>query len=68
VDLKVFHAGTTEKDGDILTAGGRVLCVSALGDSVKDAQEKAYAGVANINWDGMFYRKDIGHKAIKREI
>ncbi len=66
-DLKVFHAGTSEKDGDILTAGGRVLCVSALGDSVKDAQQKAYEGVGKINWDGMFYRKDIGHRAIERE-
>ncbi len=66
-DLKVFHAGTSEKEGDILTAGGRVLCVSALGDSVKDAQEKAYAGVEKINWNGMFYRRDIGHKAITRE-
>ncbi len=66
-DLKVFHAGTSEKDGEILTAGGRVLCVSALGDSVKDAQQKAYEGVGKINWDGMFYRKDIGHRAIERE-
>ncbi len=66
-DIKVFHAGTAEKEGDILTAGGRVLCVSALGDSVKEAQDNAYAGVKNINWDGMFYRKDIGHKAINRE-
>ena len=67
-DLKVFHAGTSEKDGDILTAGGRVLCVSVLGDSVKNAQDKAYARVKKINWNGMFYRKDIGHKAIKQEI
>ena len=66
-DLKVFHAGTSEKDGEILTAGGRVLCVSALGDSVKDAQQKAYESVGKIHWDGMFYRKDIGHRAIERE-
>ncbi len=64
---KVFHAGTTNKNGDILTAGGRVLCVSALSDSVKEAQQKAYAKVDKISWDGMFYRKDIGHKAITRE-
>ncbi|MFK8068290.1 MAG: phosphoribosylamine--glycine ligase [Gammaproteobacteria bacterium] len=65
--VKVFHAGTTDKSGDIVTSGGRVLCVSALGDSVKEAQQKAYTKVDEISWDGMFYRKDIGHKAIKRE-
>lgn len=67
LDLKVFHAGTAEKDGDVVTAGGRVLCVSALGNSVKDAQNRAHSGINKIEWNGMFYRKDIGHRAIKRE-
>ncbi len=66
-DLKIFHAGTSENNGDVLTAGGRVLCVSALGNSVKDAQQKAHEGIEKIKWDGMFYRKDIGHRAIERE-
>ena len=61
----VFHAGTTEKDGVTLTSGGRVLCVTALGDSVKDAQAKAYAAAAQIRFDGMQYRQDIGYRAIK---
>lgn len=65
-DIKVFHAGTIDKDADILTAGGRVLCVTALGNSVKDAQQKAYNRVDEIHWSGMFYRKDIGYKAINR--
>jgi len=66
-DLKVFHAGTSLNQCAVLTAGGRVLCITALGDSVKDAQKKVYAEVKKINWDGMFYRKDIGHKAIEKE-
>lgn len=65
--LKVFHAGTSEDKGQVLTSGGRVLCVTALGDSVKDAQHKAYAGVKKIHWDGMFFRKDIGYRAVQRE-
>ena len=66
-DVKVFHAGTSMKDGKVHTSGGRVLCVTALGDSVAEAQQKAYAQVANISWDGAFYRKDIGYRAIERE-
>ncbi len=66
-DVKVFHAGTAEQEGQVVTAGGRVLCVSALGDSVLEAQQKAYRQVERIHWDGMFYRKDIGHRAIRRE-
>lgn len=66
-DLKIFHAGTSESNGDVLTTGGRVLCVTALGDSVKDAQQKAHEGIEKIQWEGMFYRKDIGHRAITRE-
>jgi phosphoribosylamine--glycine ligase len=64
---KVFHAGTAEKDGKIVTSGGRVLCVCALGNSVTDAQQKAYDVVKKINWDGMYYRTDIGYRAIARE-
>ncbi len=66
-DTKVFHAGTAEKDGHIVTAGGRVLCVTALGDSVTEAQRKAYALVDKISWKNMQYRKDIAYRAIARE-
>ncbi len=66
-DTKVFHAGTAEKDGHIITAGGRVLCVTALGDSVTEAQQKAYALVDRISWKNMQYRKDIAYRAIARE-
>ncbi|MBD3652688.1 phosphoribosylamine--glycine ligase [Kangiella sp.] len=64
---KVFHAGTAEKEGQIVTNGGRVLCVVALGDTVTEAQAKAYAGVKQISWDNVYYRTDIGHRAITRE-
>ena len=65
-DTKVFHAGTALAGGEVVTAGGRVLCVTALGDSVADAQEKAYAVVRQISWNGAYYRRDIGHRAIGR--
>ncbi len=61
---KVFHAGTAEEDGQIVTAGGRVLCACALGDNVADAQKKAYELVEKIHWDNVYYRTDIGFKAI----
>ncbi len=61
----VFHAGTTEKDGAILTSGGRVLCVTALADTVKAAQQRAYEVAQGIRFDGAQYRKDIGHRAIR---
>ncbi|PXF64476.1 phosphoribosylamine--glycine ligase [Kangiella spongicola] len=64
---KVFHAGTAEKDGKIVTNGGRVVCVVALGDSVTEAQQKAYQAVDKISWDKVYYRTDIGHRAIARE-
>jgi phosphoribosylamine---glycine ligase len=64
---KVFHAGTREENGEVLTAGGRVLCVCALGDSVAAAQCAAYTRVAQINWNDVYYRHDIGHRAIARE-
>ncbi len=66
-DAKVFHAGTAERDGQVVTAGGRVLCAVALGDSVSEAQRAAYALVNQIHWDGVYYRRDIGHRAIARE-
>ena len=66
-DTKVFHAGTVEKDGHIVTAGGRVLCVTALGNSVTEAQRRAYALVDRISWNNMQYRKDIAYRAIARE-
>jgi len=64
---KVFHAGTSEKDGNIVTNGGRVLCAVALGDSVTKAQQKAYEVVSKISWNNVYYRNDIGHRAIARE-
>ncbi|MGZ5074181.1 MAG: phosphoribosylamine--glycine ligase [Usitatibacter sp.] len=65
-DYRVFHAGTIEKDGKVVTNGGRVLCVTALGDKVKIAAERAYEIVDDIRFDGMQYRKDIGHRAFQR--
>ncbi|HKJ77024.1 MAG TPA: phosphoribosylamine--glycine ligase, partial [Gammaproteobacteria bacterium] len=62
-DLKVFHAGTREEDGQVVTAGGRVLCVTALGGSVAAARDRAYEGVGAIRWEGVHYRTDIGHRA-----
>jgi phosphoribosylamine--glycine ligase len=64
---KVFHAGTAEKDGQIVTNGGRVLCAVALGETVAEAQKQAYRLVAQIHWNGMYYRHDIGYRAISRE-
>ena len=67
-NAKVFHAGTAlDAEGNVISAGGRVLCVAALGDSVSDAQHNAYAGVARIPWANEFHRSDIGWRAIARE-
>jgi len=63
---KVFHAGTAESNGQIVTQGGRVLCATALGDNVADAQQRAYQLVDKIHWNDMYFRKDIGFKAIGR--
>ena len=65
-DSHVFHAGTVERDGQIVTAGGRVLCVTTLSDNVKRAQKRAYELIAGIHFDGMQYRRDIGHRAVNR--
>ncbi|EZH76190.1 phosphoribosylamine--glycine ligase [Ectopseudomonas composti] len=67
LDGKVFHAGTALKDGQIVTAGGRVLCATAIGASVADAQQQAYRLAEKIRWNGMFHRNDIGYRAIARE-
>ncbi len=63
-DFRVFHSGTALKDGAIVTNGGRVLCVTALGDSIKMAQRRAYEVAEGIRFDGMQYRRDIGHRAV----
>ncbi|THB70739.1 MAG: phosphoribosylamine--glycine ligase, partial [Gammaproteobacteria bacterium] len=64
---KVFHAGTKLEDGKALTNGGRVLCACALGDSVTNAQKGAYELVEQVKWDKVYYRTDIGYRAIARE-
>ncbi|TDF35408.1 phosphoribosylamine--glycine ligase [Alteromonadaceae bacterium M269] len=64
---KVFHAGTKLVDDEITTSGGRVLCATALGETVSDAQTSAYDLVNQISWQGMFYRDDIAYRAIARE-
>ncbi len=66
-NIKVFHAGTRSQNGKTLTSGGRVLCTVALGASVSEAHELAYGAVAKIGWEGAFYRRDIGYRAIARE-
>jgi phosphoribosylamine--glycine ligase len=66
-DVKVFHAGTARRNGALVTAGGRVLCVTALGRTVKEAQRRAYLAVEHIRWDGVHYRRDIGYRAVLRE-
>ncbi|MHB8424956.1 MAG: phosphoribosylamine--glycine ligase [Gammaproteobacteria bacterium] len=65
--VKVFHAGTAEQDGRIVTNGGRVLCVAALEDSVADARQRAYHIADGIHWPGRFFRRDIGWRAVRRE-
>ena len=67
-DRKVFHAGTKLNEaGDVVTAGGRVLCATALGNTVSEAQAQAYELIKEISWNGMFCRSDIGYRAIARE-
>jgi phosphoribosylamine--glycine ligase len=64
-DCKVFHAGTALRDGTVVVNGGRVLCVTALGETVRAAQRRVYQAVEQIRFDGMQYRHDIGYRAIK---
>jgi len=63
----VFHAGTSEKDGEIVNAGGRVLGVTSLADTVAEAQTSVYSALEKLDWQGGFYRKDIGYRAVQRE-
>jgi phosphoribosylamine--glycine ligase len=65
--VKVFHAGTAIKGGHVVTSGGRVLCVTALGDNVTAAQSTAYQSVQNLHWKQAYFRPDIGHRAVARE-
>ena len=65
-DTKVFHAGTEVKDKKVVTNGGRVLCVASLGEDIMEARTKAYERIGLLDWDGIFFRKDIGHKAVSR--
>ncbi len=67
-DTKIFHSGTLRRNGQWITAGGRVLCVCALGDTVKAAQTRAYEWAHAIHWEGMFHRSDIGYRALRREM
>jgi phosphoribosylamine--glycine ligase len=64
-DVKVFQGGTKRVDGKLVTDGGRVLGVTALGDTIADARERAYAAMDLIHFDGMHYRKDIAHQALR---
>jgi phosphoribosylamine--glycine ligase len=64
---KVFHAGTQNIDGQVTTNGGRVLCAVGLGDSVSEAQHRAYNLTQQISWDNVYYRTDIGYRAVARE-
>ncbi len=66
-DSKIFYAGATESHGDVITAGGRVLCVCALGSNVSEAQARAYNLVQQVSWKDMYYRTDIGYRAMARE-
>ncbi len=66
-DVMVFHAGTAFKDGRIVTSGGRVLGVTALGSDIKEAIDRAYGAVREISWEGAYFRTDIGKKAVLRQ-
>ena len=63
-EVVVFQAGTVERDGELLTAGGRVLGVTAVGESLAEALERAYAGIRKISFRNMYYRKDIGAQTL----
>ena len=65
-DAFVFHAGTAFKEGRMVTSGGRVLGVTAVGEGIREAITKAYEVVEKISWEGVHFRKDIGQKAVKR--
>lgn len=67
-NCKVFHAGTRLRNGDVITAGGRVLCACAMGNDVLKAQAKAYSSIGNIHWKDVYYRTDIGYRATKTSL
>jgi phosphoribosylamine--glycine ligase len=67
-EMKIFHAGTRLQGNDVVTAGGRVLCATALGNTVTEAQQNAYALASQIHWKDMNLRTDIGYRAIAREL
>ena len=67
-EIKIFHAGTAKLNHKVVTMGGRVFCVTALGDSVTTAREAVLSAINKVNWQGMFFRRDIGHRAVKREL
>ena len=64
--VQVFHSGSSQQDGKLLTAGGRVLGVTAAAPSLEDALARAYGAMALIHFDGIYYRRDIGHRALRR--
>ena len=65
--MKVFHAGTKlDANGNVVTAGGRVLTVCALGDNLRQARDRAYAAAERIRFEGSFFRRDIGHRALRK--
>tara|TARA_B100001250_G_C19353725_1_gene594501 strand:- start:254 stop:634 length:381 start_codon:yes stop_codon:yes gene_type:complete len=64
-NTKIFHSGTLIENNNILTNGGRVLCVTALGDDLSESHVNAYSAVKQINWDGKYYRKDIGFRVME---
>jgi len=64
--VQVFHSGSTLKDGQVLTAGGRVLGVTAVGATLEEALGRAYQALGEIHFEGMYYRRDIGHRALKK--
>jgi phosphoribosylamine--glycine ligase len=65
--VEIFHSGSSQKDGQILTAGGRVLGVTAAASSLEEALGRAYEAMAKIHFDGIYYRRDIGHRALRRK-
>ena len=66
-NVKLFHAGTARKNGQVVTSGGRVLCATALGDTVREAQTRAYNLAKRVSWRDVYYRTDIGYRAVARE-
>ena len=64
---KIFHAGTVERNGEIMTNGGRVLCATSLGDTVTEAQKNAYELAKFVSWESLYFRTDIAYRAIERE-